>query len=49
MPFVIDYETGPVLRIDSDGLRRQNRSQVSGRWSQPDLAPAAMYATAFLS
>lgn len=48
MPAGVEYETGPVLRINSDGLRRQNGTPGLGCGRQPDLAPAAMDATAFL-
>jgi hypothetical protein len=48
MPVIVEYETAPVLRINSNGLRRQNGSPVLRRQRQADLAPAAVDATAFL-
>ena len=47
MPCVIEYETGPVLRNDSEGLRRQNWRPALRCGRQPNLAPSAVYATAF--
>jgi hypothetical protein len=48
MPVIVEYETAPVLRINSNGLRRQNGSPVLRRRRQADLAPAAVDAAAFL-
>jgi hypothetical protein len=49
MPVIVEYETAPVLRINSNGLRRQNGSPVLRRRRQADLAPAAMDTTALFS